>query len=331
MSSSLDLVSGLIGKLNVVTRGLTLRDRRPRSPVQIRSKRRWLITAATTWAILTTGEGPIAQTTSNPSYTGGTSKSISCVKRYRKIAWSALIPASDLGKSLVASEFYKKWNPQWGAGQDHIDIAKAPDGSLSMRVKFTPVYGYYGFKGKTFAAKPLQTACLSFKMWIANNYWTGYRTTQLAHKMPRLWGGPIWYTPSCSLRSAALAGGSGFTAATGMRNNGMIGLQNYEFSNLQLDACARDSTMAGAPKPSTGRWHQYDLEVVMNNNASRTGIARVYANGVLGPEVTSAAWEPFGKTWGIMGPWVETGNRGIPNRVNTSYWYFKSFAVYTND
>ena len=193
MSSSLDLVSGMIGKLNVVTRGLTIRDLRPRSPVQIKSRRRLLITAATTWAILTSGGGAIAETAGNPNYTGATSKSISCVTRYRKTAWSAPIPASDLGKSLLSSQFYRAWNPQGGAGQDHIDIARAPDGSLSMRVKFTPVYGYYGFKGKTFAAKPLQTACFSFKMWIANNYWTGYRANEyghLGHKMPRLWGGP---------------------------------------------------------------------------------------------------------------------------------------------
>ena len=76
MSSSLDLVSGMIGKLNVVTRGLTIRDLCPRSPVQIRSRRRLLITAATTWAILTSGGVAIAQTTSNPNYTGATSKSI---------------------------------------------------------------------------------------------------------------------------------------------------------------------------------------------------------------------------------------------------------------
>ena len=127
------------------------------------------------WAILTSGGGAIAEAAGNPHYTGATSKSTSCVNRYRNTAWSAPIPASDLGKSLLASQFYKAWNPQGGAGQDHIDIARAPDGSLSMRVTFTPVYGYYGFKGKTFEAKPLQTACFSFKMWIANNYWAGYR------------------------------------------------------------------------------------------------------------------------------------------------------------
>ena len=131
MSSSLDFVSDMTLKLNVIARGLTVRDRRPRSPVQIKSRRRWLITAATTLAILTSGGVAIAETANNPNYTGGTSKSISCVARYRKIAWSAPIPASDLGKSLLASQFYKKWNPQGGLGQDHFDIAKAPDGSLS--------------------------------------------------------------------------------------------------------------------------------------------------------------------------------------------------------
>ena len=259
MSSSLDLVSGMIGKLNVVTRGLTIRDLCPRSPVQIKSRRRLLIAAATTWAILTTGGVAIAQMTSNPNYTGGTSKSTSCVARYRKTAWSAPIPASDLGKSLLSSQFYRAWNPQGGAGQDHIDIARAPDGSLSMRVKFTPVYGYYGFKGKTFAAKPLQTACFSFQMMIANNYWTGYRANSkghLGHKMPRLWGGPSWYHPACSRRSQALAAGSGFTAASWMRNNGMIGLQYYDYSDLNLTACGKDSNFGGAPKPATGRWHQ---------------------------------------------------------------------------
>jgi hypothetical protein len=334
MSSSLDLVSGMTGKLNVITRCLTVTGRGPRRPVQIRSGRRWLITAATTWAIVTSGGVAIAQTTSNPNYTGGTSKTISCVSRYRKIAWSAPIPAADLGKSLLASQFYKKWNPQAGAGQDHIDIAKAPDGSLSMRVKFTPVYGYYGFKGKTFAAKPLQTACFSFKMLIANDYWVGFRANRfghLNHKMPRLWGGPKWYNPACSLRSEALAAGSGFTAAAWMRNNGMMGLQYYDYANLKLKACGQDSMIDGAPKPTTGRWHRYDIEVVMNNNASRSGILRLYANGAFGTEVTSAAWEPFGKTWGIMGPSIETGNANIPDRVNTSYWYFKNFVVYTND
>ena len=105
----------------------------------------------------------------------------------------------------------------------------------------------------------------------------------------------------------------------------------FDYSNLKLKACGQDSNFGGAPKPATGRWHQYDLEVVMNNNASRSGIARLYANGAFGTEVTSAAWEPFRKTWGIMGPWVETGNANIPDRVNTSYWYFKDFIVYTND
>jgi hypothetical protein len=89
--------------------------------------------------------------------------------------------------------------------------------------------------------------------------------------------------------------------------------------------------LGNAPVPATGRWHRYDLEVVMNNNASRTGIARLYANGAFATEVTSAAWEPFGKTWGIMGPYVETGNGNTPNRVDTSWWYFKDFVVYTND
>ena len=109
MSSSLELVSGMIGKLNI-TRGLTVRDCRPRSPVQIKSRRRLLITAATL-AILTSGGGAIAEAAGNPNYTGATSKSISCVKRYRNTAWSAPIPASDLGKSLLTSQFYKAWNP----------------------------------------------------------------------------------------------------------------------------------------------------------------------------------------------------------------------------
>ena len=61
----------------------------------------------------------------------------------------------------------------------------------------------------------------------------------------------------------------------------------------------------------------------MNNKGSRTGIVRLYANGVLGTEYASAVWEPSGKTWGIMGPYVETGNANIPDRVNTSYWFFK--------
>ena len=108
-------------------------------------------------------------------------------------------------------------------------------------------------------------------------------------------------------------------------------MQYYDYSDLNLTACGKDSTSGGAPKPTTGRWHQYDLEVVMNNNASRTGIIRLYANGAFGTEFTSAVWEPSGKTWGVMGPYVETGNSNIPDRVNTSYWYFKSFAVYTND
>jgi hypothetical protein len=334
MNSSLALVSGMIDKPNVSTRGLTIRDRRPRRPVQIRFKARWLLAAATAWAILTTGGVAIAQTTNNPNYTGGTSKSTSCLARYRKTAWSAPIPASDLGKALTASQFYKKWNPQGGAGQDHIDIAKAPDGSLSMRVHFTPKYGYWGFKGKTFAAKPLQTACLSFKMWIAKDFWAGYRANEfghLKHTMPRLWGGPKWYNPACSLRSTALAGGSGFTAGAWMRNNGTIGIQYYDFANLKSKSCAQDSIMGGAPAPATGRWHRYEVEVVMNNNASRTGIVRIYANGALGPEITSAAWEPFGKNWGVMGPYVETGNANTPNRVDTSWWWFKDFVVYTND
>jgi hypothetical protein len=334
MSSSLDFVFATIGQLNVSARAVTIRDRCSRSPVQIKSRRRWLITAATAWAILTSGGGVTAQTASNPLFTGGTSKSISCVSRYRKVAWSAPIPASDLGKSLLASDFYKKWNPQGGGGQDHIDIAKAPDGTSSMRVHFTPEYGYYGFKGKTFAAKPLQTACFSFKLWIATNYWTGYRANQfghLRHAMPRLWGGPRWYQPPCSLRSQALATGSGFDVATTMRNNGTISIGYHDYANLKLNACGQDTMIGGAPMPATGRWHRYDLEVVMNNNASRTGIGRLYANGAFATETTSAAWEPLGKNWGVMGPWVENGGGNTPDRIDTSWWYYKDFVVYTND
>ena len=188
-----------------------------------------------------------------------------------------------------------------------------------MRVKFTPVYGYYGFKGKTFAAKPLQTACLSFKMWIANDYWPGFRANpkgHLNHTMPRLWGGPKWYNRACSLRSAALAGGSGFTAAAWMRNNGSMGIQYYDFSDLKLNACGQDTTTAGAPKPATGRWHQYDLEVVMNNNASRSRHRsplcqwRVWHRGY--QRCVGALWQKPGALWV---PTFETGNANIPNRV----------------
>jgi hypothetical protein len=316
---SRDLVPGMIGKLNIITRGLMARDSRPSSPAQIGFRRWWLITAAT-WAILTSGGVAIAETTANPNYTGAMSKSISCVARYRNIAWSAPIPASDLGKSLATSQFYRAWNPQAGTGQDHIDIARAPDGSLSMRVRFTPVYGYYGFKGKTFEARPLQTACFSFKMWIANDYWAGYRANErghLTHKMPRVWGGPRWYHPACSRRSEALAAGSGFTVAASMHNDGRMGLYYYDYSNLTIDNCGTGSQWGGAPQPTTGRWHQYDLEVVINNNGSRTGIARLYANGAFGTEYVTAVWEPVGKTWGVMGPAVETGNAQIPDRVDT--------------
>jgi hypothetical protein len=203
-----------------------------------------------------------------------------------------------------------------------------------MRVHFPPVYGYWGFKGKTFAAKPLQTACFSYKVWIAKDFWAGYRANQfghLKHSMPKLWGGPRWYSPSCSLRSEALAAGSGFTVATGMLNNGTVSLGYYDYSNLKLKACGQVPKLGSAPVPATGRWHRYDLEVVMNNNASRTGIGRLYANGAFATEVTSAAWEPFGKSWGIMGPYFEAGNGNTPNRVDTSWWYYKDFVFYTND
>ena len=229
MSSSLDLVSGMIGKAE---RHHTRSDETrppPEEPCTDQIQAAVADHGRYSWAILTSGGVATAGAANNPNYTGATSKSVSCVARYRKIAWSAPIPASDLGKSLLSSQFYRAWNSQGGVGQDHIDIAKAPDGSLSMRVQFTPVYGYYGFKGKTFAAKPLQTACFSFRMWIANNYWTGYQTNFHGHKMPRLWGGPIWYRPACSRRSEALATGSGFTAALWMRNNRTIG-----FAELRL-------------------------------------------------------------------------------------------------
>jgi hypothetical protein len=116
-----------------------------------------------------------------------------------------------------------------------------------------------------------------------------------------------------------------------MHNDGKMGLYYYDYSNLQVDNCGTGSRWGGAPKPAAGRWHRYDLEVVMNNNASRSGIARLYANGAFGAEYASAAWEPWGKTWGVMGPAVEAGNKNIPDRVNTSYWYFKDFVVYAND
>ena len=51
-SCSLGLLPGVICNLNIITRGLMIRDRRPRSPGQTGSRRRWLVTTAT-WAILT--------------------------------------------------------------------------------------------------------------------------------------------------------------------------------------------------------------------------------------------------------------------------------------
>jgi hypothetical protein len=326
-ASSHDLVPGMTGKLDIITRWLTVRDRRPRSPFQTGSRRRLI--AVGTWAILMSGgvgaQVAIAQTTN---------KSTSCAARYGKIAWSAPIPASDVGKSLAASQFYMAWKPDAAQGIDHFDIVKAPDGSPSLRVTFPPVYGLYSFKGKTFEAKPLQTACFSFKMWIASNYWTGLRTNEqghVGHKMPGMWGGPRIYHPPCSLRSEVLAAGGGFAVSSSMLNTGKIGLYYYDYSKLNYDGCGTGSGWGGAPKPASGRWHQYDLEVVMNNNGSRTGIARLYANGALGAEHVAAVWEPVGKTWGIMGLSVQTGNKNLPNRINTSYWYFKNFVVYTND
>jgi hypothetical protein len=75
MNSSLALASGMIDKPNVSTLGRAVRDRRRRRPVQIRFGGRGLLAAATAWAILTTGGVAIAQTTNNPNYTRGTSKS----------------------------------------------------------------------------------------------------------------------------------------------------------------------------------------------------------------------------------------------------------------
>ena len=51
---SLGLVPGTIGKPNIITRGLMVRDRRRRSRVQTGSQRWWLVTTVT-WAILTSG------------------------------------------------------------------------------------------------------------------------------------------------------------------------------------------------------------------------------------------------------------------------------------
>jgi cytochrome c peroxidase len=51
---SLGLVPGTIGNLNIIARGLMVRDGRPRSPVQTGCRRRWLVTTAA-WAILTSG------------------------------------------------------------------------------------------------------------------------------------------------------------------------------------------------------------------------------------------------------------------------------------
>jgi cytochrome c peroxidase len=51
---SLGLVPGLIGNLNIITRGLMVRDRCPKSPVQTGSRRWWLATVAT-WTLLTSG------------------------------------------------------------------------------------------------------------------------------------------------------------------------------------------------------------------------------------------------------------------------------------
>ena len=117
-----------------------------------------------------------------------------------------------------------------------------------------------------------------------------------------------------------------------MRNNGTIGLQYYDFSNLKLKACGQDTTMAGAPMPATGRWHRYEVEVVMNNNASRTGIVRLYANGALGhrgyERGVGALWQKPGALWV---PTLKPAMRILPNRVDTSWWWFKDFVVYTND
>ena len=51
---SLGLVPGVICHLNIITRGLMVRDRRPRSPGQTGSRRRWLATIATC-TVLTSG------------------------------------------------------------------------------------------------------------------------------------------------------------------------------------------------------------------------------------------------------------------------------------
>jgi cytochrome c peroxidase len=51
-NGSLGLATGMIGNLYIITRGLIVREHRPRNPVQTGSTWRWLVTTAT-WAILT--------------------------------------------------------------------------------------------------------------------------------------------------------------------------------------------------------------------------------------------------------------------------------------
>ena len=249
----------------------------------------------------------------------------SCAKRYGGVAWRSVMSASDVGKPLEETNFLRQWNVVTPRDWSQLAITDAPDGSLALRAKINRTNGTPRFRGET--TPGLQTACLSYKLWVADGYWAGLEGSG-GQKLPRMWGGPRPQR-ACSLRSSNYAAGDGFTCSISQAGDGRLNLYLYDYADWDSSGCGR-APGPRATRPAEGRWTQIDIEFVMNSPRKSDGVARFYVDGKLIASAEDRLWAPRGDDWGINGPWFVAVGPPI-KRTNTSAWYYKDFVILTAD